>query len=139
MPFVDTDILSMLTLTWYLGWINSAAQLSERCFYKLVILSSLIVLFLFGGNKQVPVEPTMFPHYLILTVTNNSAVFTLFDFFSRRKLRYFFSNFRDGFIFAKLRNFVKILPSRNGEYYLPFIDVGKSCQSCNFKCCKYVF
>ena len=81
----------------------------------------------------------MFPHYLILTVTNNSAVLLSLIFFTEKTEIRFFFNFRDGFIFAKLRNFVKILPSRNGEYYLPFIDVGKSCQSCDFKCCKYVF
>ena len=38
-------------------------------------------------------------------------------------------------IFARtlfLRNFVKIKPSRNGKITLSFIDIGKSCLSCEF-------
>ena len=38
-----------------------------------------------------------------------------------------FGNFREDFIFAKLRSFVKIKPSQNGKITLSFIDIGKSC------------
>ena len=37
-----------------------------------------------------------------------------------------FGNFREGFIFAKLRSFVKIKTSRIGEIILSFTDTSKS-------------
>ena len=40
-----------------------------------------------------------------------------------------FGNFREGFIFAKLRSFVKIKSSRIGEITLSFTDIGISCPS----------
>ena len=43
-----------------------------------------------------------------------------------------FGNFREGFIFAKLRSFLKIKPSWNGKITLSFTDVGKSGSSRKF-------
>ena len=43
-----------------------------------------------------------------------------------------FGNFREGFIFAKLRSFVKIKSSQNGEITLSFTFIGKSCPSSKF-------
>ena len=45
---------------------------------------------------------------------------------------YKFGNFCEGFIFAKLRSFLKTKSSRNGDITLSFIDIGKSCPSRNF-------
>ena len=41
-------------------------------------------------------------------------------------------NFHEDFIFANMRSFVKIGPSRNNEIPLSFTDVGKSCHSREF-------
>ena len=43
-----------------------------------------------------------------------------------------FGNFCEGFIFAKLRSFLKTKSSRNGDITLSFIDIGKSCPCRNF-------
>ena len=40
-----------------------------------------------------------------------------------------FGNFREGFIFAKLR-YVQIKSSRNGEITLSFTDISKPCPCC---------
>ena len=41
-----------------------------------------------------------------------------------------FGNFREDFIFAKLR--IKLKPSQNGKITLSFIDIGKACLSHEF-------
>ena len=43
-----------------------------------------------------------------------------------------FGIFREGFIFAHMRSFVKIKSSRIGEITKPFTDIGKSRPSCEF-------
>ena len=42
-------------------------------------------------------------------------------------------------LFSHMRSFGKIKSLLNGEITLWFTDIGKSCLSRNFKCCKYVF
>ena len=43
-----------------------------------------------------------------------------------------FGHFCEGFIFAKLRSFVKTNPLKNGENTLSFTDIGTSCPSHEF-------